>query len=114
MFTDKVKISDCLTKAKKYADYAMTSPNNAILFVSLLNEYVRYDLTVEKFDEIVKADTVIDLVEYVKNFISTVKEEKKISEGFNKVESYFNNTMAMIKQYQDKKMGSIIGQIKIE
>lgn len=114
MFTDKTKISDCLTKAKKYADYAMTSPNNAILFVSLLNEYVRYDLTIEKFDEIVKPETVIDLVEYVKNFISTVKEEKKINEGFNKVESYFNNTMTMIKQCQDKKIGNIIGQIKIE
>ena len=38
----KDKVSECLLKAKKFAEYAMTSPNNAILFIYILNEYMRY------------------------------------------------------------------------
>ena len=39
---DSNKVIDCLTRAKKFADYAMTNPKNAILFIKIINKYLFY------------------------------------------------------------------------
>jgi len=40
LVADSNKIIDCLNKAKKFADYAMTNPKNAILFIKIINKYL--------------------------------------------------------------------------
>ncbi len=110
---EKEKAIECLTKAKKYADYAMTSPYNSILFVYIINQYIQFDLTIEDFDKLVKPDVVNDIIEYVKNYIATMKSENKIGQNAELIENYFENTLTMIKTKQTKKLGKIIPEINL-
>ena len=114
MYKDTKKIVECLTKAKKFAEYAMTSPVNSILFVMIINEYVMFDLKDENFGKEVTEDNLVDLVEYMKNYIGTIQGEGKVDEEFNKVVLYFKATMNMIKSNQEKKKGNMILKVKIE
>ena len=76
---DKNKVNDCLVKAKRFADFAMTNPQNAILFIYIINKYV---YLIDKFENIgfcdfIVVDTINDLIELVKNHIHSMKIENK-------------------------------------
>ena len=114
MYKDTKKIVECLTKAKKFAEYAMTSPVNSIQFVMIINEYIMFDLKNENFGKETTEDNLVDLVEYMKNYIATIQGEGKVDEEFNKVVMYFKATMNMIKSNQEKKKGNMILKVKIE
>jgi vacuolar protein sorting-associated protein 35 len=69
---DKNKVNDCLVKAKRFADFAMTNPQNAILFIYIINKYV---YLIDKFENIgfcdfIVVDTINDLIELVKKSYS--------------------------------------------
>jgi len=78
---DGNKVKDYIRKARKYADFAMTNPQNLVLFVELLNKYLYY---VENGDEIVsiKADQIDDIIELIKNHIETIKNEVSVDSSF--------------------------------
>jgi vacuolar protein sorting-associated protein 35 len=95
---DGNKVTECINKARKYADFAMTNPQNVVLFIELLNKYLYF---VEMGDEIisVKPDQIDDLIELVTNHIQTIKNEVGVDSSFlPDIEKYFNNTVDIIKK----------------
>ena len=74
---DGKKVMDCINKARKYADFAMTNPQNLTLFVDLLNKYLYY---AEMGDEIVSinAELIDDIIELIRNHIETIKNEVSV------------------------------------
>ena len=58
MVEDTNKILELLSKNKKYAVYSMTNPENTILFVKILNDYLRIDGYLKDFDKTLKANDI--------------------------------------------------------
>ena len=110
----KDKLTECLLKAKKFAEYAMTSPNNAILFIYILNEYMRYDLLIPNFNNDVDSKYINELIELIKNYIVTIKSENKNREIGDYIENYFINTILTIKDRREKNNLGECGKILLE
>ena len=104
---DTNKIVELFQKAKKYAVYSMTSPENTILFVYILNEYIRLDGIIKNFDKTIKVNDVEEIIETIKNYIITMKNENRDSNMIKKIEDYFNNTIENIKKRKEEKNGKI-------
>ena len=102
---DKMKIADCLTKAKRFADFAMTNPQNAILFIHILNKYIFFIEKCDKEDflDFIRIDSVNDLLELIKNHIESMKIENKDAKYLPEIEEYYNNTIAVIKARRTNK-----------
>ena len=105
---NKEKVKDCLIKAKRFADFAMTNPQNAILFLYIINKYL---YLIEKFDkdnflEFIQIENINDIIELVKNHIHSLKVENKEAEILPIIEEYYNNTITMIgnKKKEGKKI----------
>ena len=96
-FKDGKNVVDCLSKAKKVADFSLTNPHNLILYVLILNKYIYYiDNDNEGIVEI-KNEQIEDLVEAIKNHIITIKTDKNIDACFlPSIEKYFKNTLKLI------------------
>ena len=95
---DGKKVMDCINKARKYADFAMTNPQNLTLFVDLLNKYLYY---AEMGDEIVSinAELIDDIIELIRNHIETIKNEVSMDSKFlPSIENYLNTTIDLIKK----------------
>jgi vacuolar protein sorting-associated protein 35 len=95
---DGNKVKEYISKARKYADFAMTNPQNLILFVELLNKFLYY---VENGDEIVaiKPEQIDDIIELIRNHIETIKNEVSVDSTFlPDIERYFNNTIEIIQK----------------
>ena len=95
---DGNKVNECINKARKYADFAMTNPQNLILFVELLNKFLYY---AEKGDEIIsiKPEQIDDIIELIRNHIQTIKNEVSVDSSFlPSIEKYFDNTIATIQR----------------
>ena len=95
---DGNKVNDCIAKARKYADFAMTNPQNLVLFVELLNKFLYY---VENGDEIIsiKPAQIDDIIELIRNHIETIKNEVSVDSSFlPDIEKYFENTINIIKR----------------
>lgn len=92
------KIIELLNKAKKTAVYAMTNPENTILFINILNEYLKYDGIIENFDQIAKADDVSEIIEAINNYLtSLLSENNNNKKTISKIENYYKNTKELIK-----------------
>lgn len=88
------KVRECLNKAKRFADFAMTNPHNLFLFVIIMNKLLYY---IESSDEdIVNREMMEDLVEIVKNHIQTIKTENAETDFLPGIERYFEETLAII------------------
>ena len=61
------KVRECVNKAKRFADFAMTNPHNLFLFVIIMNKLLYYIENSE--EEVVNKEMMEDLVEIVKNHI---------------------------------------------
>ena len=96
-FKDGKKVMDCLSKAKRVADYSLTNPQNLILYILLLNKYIYYiDVDSENIVEI-NNEIIEDLVEAIRNHIITIKTDKNIDATFlPSIEKYFKNTLNLI------------------
>ena len=95
---DGKKVNDCIAKARKYADFAMTNPQNLVLFVELLNKFLYY---ADNGDEIIsiKPEQIDDIIELIRNHIQTIKNEVSVDSSFlPDIENYFNNTIAVIQK----------------
>ena len=106
---DTNKVIDCLTKAKKFADFAMTNPKNAILFIKIINKYL-YFLEKSENDEsidFISAETINDLLELVKNHIQSMKIENKEAEFLPIIEEYYNNTIFILSQGKKERKNKV-------
>ena len=95
---DGNKVLDYINKARKFANFAMTNPQNLVLLIDLLNKYLYY---VDEGDEIVsiKADQIDEIIELIKNHIQTIKNEVSTDSSFlPETEKYFNNTIEFIQK----------------
>ena len=100
---DGKKVTEYIGKARKYADCAMTNPQNLILFVELLNKFLYF---VENGDEVVsiKPEQIDEIIELVSNHIQTIKNEVSVDSSFlPPIENYFNNTIDIIKKRKNEK-----------
>jgi vacuolar protein sorting-associated protein 35 len=96
-FKEGKKVLDCLSKAKKIADFSLTNPRNLILYIYLLNKYIYYiDVDTENIVEI-DNEYIEDLIEAIKNHMITIKTDKNIDACFlPEIEKYFKNTLNLI------------------
>ena len=103
VFKDPKKVVECLNKARRFADFAMTEPTNLVLFVEYLNKIIFFVEQDIKFMEI-KAEEINDLIELIKGHIRTIKSITSDDISYlNDIEIYFNNTL---KSIENKKINS--------
>ena len=110
---DTNKIVALFSKAKKYAVYSMTNPENTILFVYILNEYIRLDGVIKDFDKTVKVNDVEEIIETINNYLISMKNENKDSEMIKRIEDYYKNTIDCIKQKKGDKKYKLMSTLKI-
>ena len=112
---DSNKILDCLNKAKKFADYAMTNPKNAILFIKIINKYLFFIEKSENDESIdfINPETINDLIELVKNHIQSMKLENKDAEFLPVIEEYYNNTVYLMNQGKKEGKYKILESLSI-
>ena len=92
------KVTEYIGKARKYADFAMTNPQNVVLFVDLLNKFLYF---VENGDDVItiKHEQIDDIIELISNHIQTIKMEVSVDSNFlPEIEKYFENTLEIIKK----------------
>lgn len=102
IFKDNQKVKDCITKAKRFADFAMTNPKNLNLYVEFLNKLIYFVDTDENHAEI-SVEQIEDTVELIKGHIRTIRavpgdEDISYLDG---VENYFNRTLKNIEFKKD-------------
>ena len=112
---DSNKIIDCLNKAKKFADYAMTNPKNSILFIKIINKYLFFIEKSENDESIdfINPETINDLIELVKNHIQSMKIENKDAEFLPVIEEYYNNTIYLMNQGRKEGKYKILESLSI-
>ena len=99
IFKDGKKVLDCLTKARRFVDFAMTNPKNLSLFVELLNKFLYFADVGDNVVDITK-EKIEDIIELIKGHIRTIKNvpgEEDIS-YLGDIEKYFNNTLGVIEK----------------
>ena len=113
------KISELLKKSRKTAVFAMTNPENAILFIYILNEYLRYDGLVEDFDKIVKIEDINEIIEAINNYLMALKSENNDKNTIKRIDNYYKNTKNLInslknKQENENKFYKLFSKINFE
>jgi vacuolar protein sorting-associated protein 35 len=97
IFKNSKKVMDCLNKARRFADFAMTNPRNLVLFIEYLNKILFF---IEQNTKIVdiKPEQINDLLELIKGHIRTIKNIPSDDISYLKyIEIYFNNTLKSIR-----------------
>jgi vacuolar protein sorting-associated protein 35 len=107
---DTAKVQECLNKAKKFADFAMTNAQNLYLFIQLLNKYLFF---IEKGTNFVKADIINDIIEIIRNHIITIKTENTNTAFLPEIERYFENTLEVMTTRQNLAQHQIFSEIQI-
>ena len=98
IFKDSQKVMDCLNKARRFADFAMTNTKNLILFVEYLNKVI-YFLEQDSKSVDIKPEHINDLIELIKGHIRTIKNIPSDDISYlQDIENYFNNTMKIIEK----------------
>ena len=96
IFKDSKKVMDCLGKARRFADFAMTNPKNLILFVEYLNKILYF---IEKEEKVldITPEQVEDLIELIKGHIRTIRNIPSDDISYlEHIEIYFKNTLKII------------------
>lgn len=91
---DHSKAKETLNKAKRFAEYSMTIPQNLNLFVLILNKYLYF---IEKGVNFIDGSMLNDVVEVIKNHVQTIKSENINASFLPDIEKYFEKTMDNIK-----------------
>lgn len=96
LFKDSKKIMDCLNRARRFADFAMTNPRNLVLFIEYLNKILYFIGQDEKVIDI-KPEQIEDIIELIRGHIRTIKNIPSDDIGYlEDIEAYFNNTLKAI------------------
>ena len=108
VISDQAKVQECLTKSKRFAEFAMTNAQNLNLFVLLLNKYLYY---IEKGATFIKPDIINDIIEVVKNHILTIITENTNATFLPEIEKYFDATVEVINIRKKSGSSKIIEEI---
>lgn len=99
LFKDGKKVLECVSKAKRFAEFAMTNPKNLDLFVEFLNKLIYFADQEEGVVEI-KPEQIEDIIELIRGHIRTIKSLSSGNQNIDylkDIENYFNNTIKCIK-----------------
>lgn len=107
---DLNKVQECLTKAKRFADFSMTNAPNLNLFVLILNKYLYY---IEKGADFVKSDAINDIIEIIKNHIHTISTENTNATFLPEIERYFEITLDTIRGRKKTSNNKVFEEIDI-
>lgn len=112
---EKAKIADCLSKAHKFASFAMTNPQNAILFVYILNKYLYFIemCSDENFLSFIQAEDINDIIELIKNQIDSIKLDDPDSTALPQIETYYLATINIIERRKKNGGSRILDQVII-
>jgi hypothetical protein len=105
-FKDGKKVSEFLSKAKKIADFSLSNQKNLGLFIDILNFYLYYIEVDEENIVGIKKEQIEEIVEYIQNFIVTIKNDKNSDvdvKFLTNIEKYFDRTINIIIERKDKK-----------
>ena len=112
LLNDKPKVIECLSKAKRFAEFAMTNPIFLSLFILLLNKILYY-IEIDN-EEFIQAEFINDIIEEINNHLQTIKNEKNIQENILKnIENYYERTINLIKEKKTNNNKNIYSQINI-
>ncbi|MCQ2819080.1 MAG: vacuolar protein sorting-associated protein 35 [archaeon] len=95
------KAKECLNKAKRFADFAMTNPEHLNLFVILLNQYI-YFIDNCGENNFITQEAFEDVIETIRNHIQTIKTENTNQSFLPDIERYFDSTMEIIKKRKEE------------
>ena len=96
MLNNSKKAKECINKAKRFADFSMTNPENLPLFVIILNKYIAFIEATEDENYFFAKDDVDDTIEVVKNHISTIRNENTNQGFLPEAEKFFKDTLDII------------------
>jgi hypothetical protein len=93
---------ECLKKAKRFADFAMTNPENLSLFIIIMNKYIYY-IEACGGDCFIPIDEFDDVIEIIKNHIFTIENEGTGDrEYLVDIKRYFECTIDIIKKRKEE------------
>lgn len=96
IFKDEKQVMECLNKARRFADFAMTNPRNLVLFIDYLNKILYFIEQEEKVIDI-KPEQIEDVIELIRGHIRTIKNIPSDDISFlENIEAYFKNTIDVI------------------
>ena len=96
IFKDEKQVMECLNKARRFADFAMTNPRNLVLFIDYLNKILYFIEQEEKVIDI-KPEQIEDLIELIRGHIRTIKNIPSDDISYlENIEAYYKNTIAVI------------------
>ena len=96
IFKDEKQVMECLNKARRFADFAMTNPRNLVLFIDYLNKILYFIEQEEKVID-VKPEQIEDIIELIRGHIRTIKNIPSDNISYlENIEAYFKNTIAVI------------------
>ena len=96
IFKDEKQVMECLNKARRFADFAMTNPRNLVLFIDYLNKILYFIEQEEKVID-VKPEQIEDIIELIRGHIRTIKNIPSDDISYlENIEAYFKNTIAVI------------------
>jgi vacuolar protein sorting-associated protein 35 len=87
---DTLKVKESLLKAKKFAEYSMTNPQNITLFIILLNKYIYY---VEKECGTIDQEMFNDILDSIKNHFETIRTENREAPFLSEAERFLQETL---------------------
>jgi hypothetical protein len=107
---DANKVLECLTKAQKFAEFAMTNAQNLILLVHILNKYIYF---IEKNSGIVTSTMINDLMEKYANHLETIKTENTNVLFLADIEKYYSHTLAVIKTRKENGKVKVFSEVNL-
>jgi vacuolar protein sorting-associated protein 35 len=105
------KAKECINKAKRFADFSMTNPENLPLFIIIINKYIYFIEATEGDNYFFEKDDVDDTIEVVKNHVSTIRNENTNQAFLPEVEKYFKDTLDIITKRAKLGKKAIYGEI---
>ena len=102
---------DCLNKAKRFANFAMSNPEHLPLYIHIINKYLYYIEIAKDEEYFFSKDDVDDTIELVKNHIQTIKSENTNQDFLPEAERYFEDTIKVIVKRKEENKKHIYGEI---
>ena len=107
------KAKECINKAKRFADFSMTNPENLPLFIIILNKYIYFIESTEGDNYFFEKDDIDDTIEVVKNHVSTIRNENTNQGFLPEAEKFFKDTLDIISKRAKLGKKDIYGEIVV-
>ena len=107
------KARECINKAKRFADFSMTNPENLPLFIVILNKYIYFIEATEGDNYFFSKDDIDDTIEVIKNHVSTIKNENANQSFLPEAEKYFKDTLEIIGKRAKLNKKAMYGEIVV-